>query len=188
MLDGRRRDGASISWHAVASAAAVALFVVAFTVPAIPLALAASPPPPAVTVATVQVQNVAPVNAYIGRVIAIESVQIVPRVTAFIEDVPVQQGSDVKSGQTIYELQKTQYQAAAQAAQASLDSAQVAVHNDQITYDRVARLNKQGFEAQADLDTATVTLQQAQASVLTALANLAQAALNETICRSMYVS
>ena len=58
---------------------------------------ASAPPVPAVTVASIEVENVAPANTFIGRVIAIESVQVVPRVTAFIEDVPTKQGSDVKA-------------------------------------------------------------------------------------------
>ena len=48
-----------------------------------------------------------------------QSVQVVARVTAFIEKEPAKQGSDVKAGETLFELQKTQYQAAVQAAQAA---------------------------------------------------------------------
>jgi membrane fusion protein (multidrug efflux system) len=142
----------------------------------------AAAPPPAVTVATVQLHNVAPVHQFIGRVLAIQSVQIVPRVTAFIEAVPVQQGSDVKAGDVIYELQKTQYQAAVQSAQAQLESAQAGLRNAQVAYDRAARLNKQGFEAQSVLDAAVAARDQAQASVLSAQSALAQAALNLSYC------
>lgn len=142
----------------------------------------AAGPPPAVTVATVQVQDVAPAYSYIGRITAIESVQIVPRVTAFIDEVAVKQGSDVKAGDVLYELQKSQYQAALTAAQAQLQSAQAAVTNAQLAYDRARRLNQQGFEAQADLDQATANLQQAQASVLSAQANVQQAGLNLSYC------
>src|SRR6185312_8232680 len=85
-----------------------------------------APPPPAVTVAAVVVKDVAPVYSFIGRVIAIQSVDVMPRVTAFIEDVPVQQGSDVKAGQVLFQLQKAQYEAALKQAQAQLASAQAA--------------------------------------------------------------
>ncbi|HTW69030.1 MAG TPA: efflux RND transporter periplasmic adaptor subunit [Acetobacteraceae bacterium] len=149
------------------------------TLPAFP---AHAAPPPAVTVTTVAQRNVAPLHSYIGRVMAIQSVQIVPRVTAFIESVPVKQGSDVKAGDIIYELQKTQYQAALQSAQAQLASAQAALVNDQVAYERAARLNHQGFEAQSNLDSAIATRDQAQAAVESAQANLAQAALNLSYC------
>jgi membrane fusion protein (multidrug efflux system) len=78
---------------------------------------------PAVTVAQVGVEDVAPGQSFIGHVIAIQAVQVVPRVTAFIDDVPVKQGSDVKAGQVLYELQKEQYRAAVEAARAQLASA-----------------------------------------------------------------
>lgn len=176
MVDIRQRGISPGSGHTAARALLVSL-AAATAVPAF-----GAPPPPAVTVATVQVQNVAPNYSYIGRVTAIQSVQVVPRVTAFIDDVPVKQGSDVKAGEILYQLQKSQYQAALTAAQAQLESAQAGVKNAQLAYDRALRLNKQGFEAQSDLDQATANLQQAQASVLSARANVQQAALNLSYC------
>ncbi|MGH7103269.1 MAG: efflux RND transporter periplasmic adaptor subunit [Acetobacteraceae bacterium] len=141
-----------------------------------------SPPPPAVTIAPVIVSDVSPVYSFIGHVIAIQSVAIVPRVTAFIESVPVKEGSDVKGGEVLFQLQKTQFEAAVQSAKAQLSSAQAAVKQSEIAYERTARLNKQGFEAQAKLDQAIATRDQDQASVQAAQANLVQAALNLSYC------
>src|SRR5690242_16705450 len=59
-----------------------------------PSAAAQTAPPPAVTVVPVPIKDVAPVHSFIGRVVAIQSVQIQPRVTAFIDSVPVEQGSN----------------------------------------------------------------------------------------------
>ena len=139
-------------------------------------------PPPAVTVATVKMENVAPASSFIGRVIAIQSVQIVARVTAYIDNVPVQQGSDVTAGQVMYQLQTSQYEADVKSAQAQVESAQAGLRNAQVTYDRANQLNRQGFEATSNLDTAIANRDQAQASVLTAQANLALAALNLSYC------
>jgi membrane fusion protein, multidrug efflux system len=133
-------------------------------------------------VATVRLHNVAPSHSFIGRVVAIQSVQIVPRVTAFIDAVPVKQGSNVKAGEIIYELQKSQYQAALLSAQAQLASAQAALKNDQVAYERAARLNQHGFAAESTLDTAIATRDQAQASVLSARAAIEQATLNLSYC------
>ena len=143
---------------------------------------ASAPPVPAVTVASIEVENVAPANTFIGRVIAIESVQVVPRVTAFIEDVPTKQGSDVKAGTMLFQLQASQYQAAMQADQAQLDSANAALKAAQLTYGRAADLAQRGVGSQADLDQATATRDQSQAAVMAAQANLAQAALNLSYC------
>lgn len=159
------------------------LFAIAFLASAtVPARAATAPPAPAVSVTTVAEHNVAPSHRFIGRVTAIQSVQIVPRVTAYIESVPVKQGSDVEPGQILFQLQKTQYQAAVQAAQAQLASAQAALNKDQVAYLRAKRLNKQGFEAQSNLDAAIATRDQDVASVHSAEANLAQAALNLSYC------
>lgn len=140
------------------------------------------PPLPAVTTAEVAVKNVAPVQSYIGHVTAIQSVTIVPRVTAFIDSVPVRQGSDVKAGQVLFELQKAQYQATLQSARAELTSARAALRNADLAYQRATRLSKQGFEAQSNLDRATASFEQDQAAVLSAEANLTQAGLNLGYC------
>ena len=158
-------------------------FLVAFCVAATPVwAAGPAPPPPSVLVAPVALRDVAPAYDFIGRVTAIQSVQIVPRITAFIEAEPATQGADVKTGDVLFQLQKAQYQAAMQAAQAQLDSANAALRQAQLAYARSAQLNKQGFEAQANLDQATATRDQDQANVLGAQASLAQAALNLSYC------
>ncbi|MEO8714654.1 MAG: efflux RND transporter periplasmic adaptor subunit [Acetobacteraceae bacterium] len=140
--------------------------------------LSAAAPAPAVLVAPVQLRDVAPAYQFIGRVTAIQSVQIVARVTAFIEAEPASQGSEVKAGEVLFKLQPTQYQAAVQAAQAKLDAANAAVRQAQVAYDRAAQLNRQGVESQANLDQATATLAQDQANVLGAQAAVAQAGLD----------
>ena len=139
---------------------------------------AGPPPPPAVLVSPVEVRDVAPAYDFIGRVTPIQSVQVVARITAFIEAEPTAQGADVKAGEVLFELQKTQYQAALQSAQAQLDSANASLRQAQFAYVRAAQLNKHGFEAQANLDQATATRDQDQASVLGAQANITLAALN----------
>lgn len=170
----RRPACATLAWVVLAGAAA--------GLPGQAGAAQPASPPPVVTVAVVQKGNIATTHSFIGRVIAIQSVQIVPRVTAFVEDVPVTQGSNVKAGQVLYELQKTQYQAALQSAEAQLHSAQAELRNDEVAYTRAERLNHQGFEAQATLDSAVATRDQAKAAVESAQAAVTLAALNLSYC------
>lgn len=139
-------------------------------------------PPPSVMVAPVEVKDVAPAQTFIGRVTAIEAVQIVPRVTAFVDDVPVKQGSDVKAGDVLYRLDQSQYAAALQAAQAQLASANAALRIAQLTYDRTSRLTQRDVETRANLDQAEATRDQNQANVEAAQANVAQAQLNLSYC------
>ncbi len=142
----------------------------------------AAPTPPSVVVTPVVAANIAPSISNIGHVIAIQSVKVIPRVTAFIDQVNVQQGSAVKTGQVLFTLQKDQYQAALQTAQANLESAQAALENAQLAYERASRLSTTGFEAQSNLDQALATRNEDQANVLSAQASLANAQLNLSYC------
>jgi membrane fusion protein (multidrug efflux system) len=135
-------------------------------------------PPPSVTVAPVVVKDIAPAQTFIGRVAAIEAVQIVPRVTAFIEDIPVSQGSHVKAGQILFRLEQTQYAAAVQAAQAQLASANAALLQSEQAYQRAAQLTQRDVATQASLEQAQATRDQNKANVQAARANLDQARLN----------
>src|SRR5579871_5819057 len=139
-------------------------------------------PPPAVTVATVVTKDVAPRHSFIGRVIPIQAVQVVPRVTAFIDQVAVQQGSLVQAGQVLFELEKGQYQAAVESAKAQLASANAALWQSQIAYQRASTLVQKNAETQANLDQAQATRDQNQASVDAAQAGLDQANLNLSYC------
>lgn len=145
-------------------------------------AQAAGAPPPTVLVAPVRVQDVSPVYTYIGHVQAIQSVQVVPRVTAFIDSEPTPQGSAVHKGQVLILLQKSQYAAALLSAQAQLASANAALENAQLQYARAAKLHTQGFEATSDLNSATATRDQDKANVKAAEAAVAQASLNLGYC------
>ncbi len=139
-------------------------------------------PPPAVVVAPVSVQNVAPKHAFIGHVQAIKSVQLMARVTAFLEAVKFQEGAQVKQGEVLFQLQKAPYEAAVHAAQAQLAKAQANYAQAKVAYQRAQRLNKHGFEAQANLDQARATRDADAADVEAAKANLATAAINLSYC------
>jgi membrane fusion protein, multidrug efflux system len=145
-------------------------------------AYAENAPLAAVGVSPIVVANVAPSSNDIGHIIAIQSVKVVPRVTAFIEEVNVAQGSMVRDGELLFSLQKAQFQAALQMAQASLASAQAALINAEVTYERAARLNHTGFEAQSNVDQALAARDEARATVLAAAASVQTATLNLGYC------
>jgi membrane fusion protein (multidrug efflux system) len=154
-----------------------AIAFVALTAPA-----QAAAPAPSVVVTPVTAENIAPSFSNIGHVIAIQSVKIVPRVTAFIDQVNVKQGSDVHTGEVLFTLQTAQYEAALQTAQANLASAQAALQNAQLAYARGANLRATGFEAESNLDSALATRNEDAANVLSAQASLANAQLNLSYC------
>lgn len=138
--------------------------------------------PPAVTVAPVVVKDIAPQRSFIGRVVTIQSVQVVARVTAFIDKVAFSQGSTVKAGQVLFQLEKSQYQAALDSAKAQLASAQAALRLADLTYQRTNQLVQKSAQTKASLDQAIATRDQNQANVQAAQANLEQAELNLSYC------
>lgn len=155
-------------------------FVVAILTlrPAAAATPASGAPPPTVAVAPIAVENVAPVYSFIGRVVAIQSVNVVARVTAFIDDVPVRQGSEVQAGQVLFQLQKEQYQAALQSAQAQLahDRALLGEARDDLArYEQLAKQNSIAKQQAADQ---AFLVQQDEATVKLDEANVENAKLN----------
>jgi membrane fusion protein (multidrug efflux system) len=142
----------------------------------------AANPPPSVVVTPVVQSDVSTSLGYIGHVIAIQSVKLVPRVTAFIDQVTVKQGSEVKAGEVLFKLQAAQYQAALESAEASLASAQAALANANVTYERARNLNSSGFSPTSTLDQDIATRQEDQANILSANAAIAMAQLNLSYC------
>jgi multidrug efflux pump subunit AcrA (membrane-fusion protein) len=132
-----------------------------------------APTAPAVTVDTVTVQDVAPVSTYVGHVEAIQSVQVMARVTAYLEKVDFTEGGELKAGQILFELENAPYTAAVQAAKAQATYLQADTE-----YQRQARLNQQGFAPQATLDQARATRDSDAADVEAAKANLTTTAIN----------
>ncbi len=142
------------------------------------LARAQGGPPPAVVVAAVAVRNVAPTHSYIGRVQAIQTVNLVARVSAFVEKIDFQEGGMVKAGQTLFELQKGPYQAALDQAQAALQGAEATLRNAQIVYQRDTRLVAGTVVSQAQIDSDAAARDADAANVAAARAGVETAAIN----------
>ena len=85
---------------------------------------AAAPPPPAVIVAEVQQRTVPIVRDFIARTEAIPTVDVRARVAGMIENVRYKEGTEVKQGQILFDLQREEYAAALQTAQAQLAKAE----------------------------------------------------------------
>jgi membrane fusion protein (multidrug efflux system) len=128
----------------------------------------AAPPsaPPAVGVVTVAERGVTPSLAFIGRVKAIEIFQARARVEGFLEKIAFTDGQHVKAGDLLFQIEKTQYQAAVDQAQANLAAAQAVLRNAQLAFDRAAELVKSNAGTQATVDQTRATLDSNKASVL----------------------
>ena len=61
-----------------------------------------------------------PVHRYRGRILSPETVAIVPQVSGTILEVPFEEGSMVKEGQLLYQIDDVKYVAAVEAAKAQI--------------------------------------------------------------------
>jgi len=159
-------------------------------VPATLLLLAAAPPsspPPAVVVQPVAVQNVSPAETFAGQVQAIQSVNIIARVQAYIDKVAFQEGGAVQPGDLLFELQKAPYEAAVLQAQGQLSQAQATQRNAEANLSRDSRAGELAISRQqiqqdeAARDEATGQLQAAQGALQMAELNLSYCTVSAPI-------
>ena len=86
-------------------------------------ATAGGPPPADVDVATVVSRSVHEWDDFNGRISAVESVELRPRVSGYIDRVAFAEGQEVKKGDLLFVIDPRPYQAALAQAQASLERA-----------------------------------------------------------------
>ncbi|HEX6001552.1 MAG TPA: biotin/lipoyl-binding protein, partial [Hyphomicrobiaceae bacterium] len=80
-------------------------------------------PPPQVTVAKPVVKTVVDQDEYVGRFVAVDSVEIRARVSGHLEKVHFTDGQLVKQGDLLFTLDRRPFQAALQQAKANLAQA-----------------------------------------------------------------
>ena len=136
---------------------------------------------PAVIVAPVQVKDVAPVQTFVGQVQAIQSVNVVARVQAFIDKVDFTEGSTVAAGQLLFALQKGPYQAAVLQAQGSFAQAQATLQNAAMNLQRDTQAGNLAI-SQQQIQQDTAARDQAAGQVDTARGALEAAAINLSYC------
>jgi membrane fusion protein (multidrug efflux system) len=143
-----------------------------------PQAAAAQPPAPAVGVRLAAMKGVSQSFEFVGRVKAIEKVDLRARVEGFLEKVLFREGQDVKTGELLYQIEKVQFQAAVDQAKANLAVAEAALTNAKVEYERSTELVKRNFTPQSQVDTNKAALDSAAGRVMQAKAGLTQAQVN----------
>lgn len=143
-----------------------------------PQAAAAPPPAPAVGVRVATMKGVSQSFEFVGRVKAIEKVELRARVEGFLEKVLFREGQDVKAGELLYQIEKVQFQAALDQAKANLAVAEAALTNAKVEYERSTELVKRNFTPQSQVDANRAALDTAAGRVMQAKAALTQAQVN----------
>ena len=139
---------------------------------------AAAPPKPAVGVRPVVTRGVKQSFEFVGRIKAVDKVDLRARVEGFLDKVLFREGQDVKAGDLLYQIEKVQFQAQVDQAKANLASAEAEVTNAQLQYDRAVELAQNQFRPQALVDQNKAALDTARAKVLQMQAALTQAQVN----------
>ncbi len=100
--------------------------------------------PPAVTVAKPIVKPVEEVDEYTGRFDAIDTVDIRPRVTGFIDRVAFKDGVIVEKGDLLFVIDKRPYVLQVEQDQAALSTAKTQLEFATLDFDRAEALRKTG--------------------------------------------
>src|SRR5262245_40647591 len=95
-----------------------------------------APPPPAVSVTPVTTRQVTETIDYIGRLTAVDKVDIVARVPGFIEQRTFTEGQYVKTGDLLFRIEQATYKAAVDQARATLARAKATEVNAKLQLDR----------------------------------------------------
>jgi membrane fusion protein, multidrug efflux system len=150
------------------------------------LALAAGPAaaqfgpqgPPAVGVITAEKRPVTESTEFVGRVEAIDRVDLRARVTGFLQERLFREGQEVTAPQPLFRLERAPFEAELARAQAQVASAEAELTNANISLNRARELMRSSAGTQARVDEATAQQRTAQASVLGAQAQLRVAQIN----------
>ena len=137
-----------------------------------------APPPPPVTVAKPIQKNVIEWDEYTGRTDAVESVNITPRVSGYIDNITFKAGDLVNKGDLLFVIDPRPYQAALDQANAQLRQAEADQQLQEANFARQDRLRQTGVIAKEDFDTALSKKNQAAALVLADQAAVELAKLN----------
>ncbi|OBY06327.1 efflux transporter periplasmic adaptor subunit [Rhizobium leguminosarum bv. trifolii] len=136
------------------------------------------PPPPPVRVAQPLQQPVTLYFELTGNTAPLNAVDIEARVQGYIQSIDYQDGMTVMKGTKLFGIERDTYQAQLDQAKASLASQQASQVGAKQEYDRQLNLSKQQVTTQTAVDSAKATLDEANASILNAQANLDLATIN----------
>lgn len=148
----------------------------------------AAAPPPEVGVIQAQAQAVPLTRDLVGRLSPFRTADVRARVAGVLVKRVYAEGSDVKEGDVLFEIDPAPLKAALASAQAALSQAQAAATNAKAAANRARELIGKQYVSRSDLDNAEASerttaaqVQQARAAVQTAQINLGYATVRAPI-------
>lgn len=143
---------------------------------------------PIVAVETAELIDYQPQQSFVGRTEAIEDVGIVPQVSGYLQSRYFKEGEMVNTGQLLYQIDPSLYEAKVASAKASVAQAKAGVTNANLDYKRGEDLLPRGGISQSEFDRLTAVKLQAEAALKSAEAQLqaAETDLSHTIIRAPF--
>jgi multidrug efflux system membrane fusion protein len=136
------------------------------------------PPPPEVSVAKVLSKEVSPWDEFTGRVSAVETVELRPRVSGYIERVAYEEGSEVHKGDLLFVIDQRRYRAALDRASAELERARSEAQLAVTEYERARTLLTAKAISREEFDARSAAHAQGNAAVRAAEAAVDNAKLD----------
>lgn len=139
---------------------------------------APQPEPSKVGVVTLKAQNAVLTTELPGRVTAAETSEVRPQISGVIRRRLFTEGSMVKAGQLLYEIEDAPYRAALGTAQGNLARASAAIDATRLQAERYRRLIAVNAVSQQELDNAESAARQARADVVAQKSTVQAARVN----------
>lgn len=163
------RSPKNIIIAAVAVAAVVVACVFLFRTKPAPAAI------PVVEIEKVKTDDVNIYGEYVGRIRALQFVEVHARVEGFLESMLYDEGTFIKKGETLFVIDPTMYRAAVEKAKANLNKALAVEQKAKRDLERIKPLYEQNAASRLDLDNAEAAYETARADVIMGRAELTQA-------------
>jgi membrane fusion protein, multidrug efflux system len=123
------------------------------------------PPPPEVSAATVLVKDVRPWDEFTGHVEAVETVELRPRVSGYIDRVNYEEGGEVKEGDVLFVIDQRTYRAELERAEAEFARAKTQADLARSEVARARKLAEARAMSAEELDQRLSALAQAEANI-----------------------
>ena len=133
--------------------------------------------PPKVSIAAAYSEEIVEEAVFIGKAEAIDQVDIVARVSGFLEEVLVENGAVVKEGDVLFRIESDSYEASLDARRADLAKARADLELTSIELERKTELLARGSAPESERDIAKANELSAEAEVKSAEAAIRQAEL-----------
>ena len=160
------------------AAGVVALTVGAFGMMAAAQAQQGPAGPPAVGVLEAAKRPITESNEFLGRIEAVNRVAVVARVTAFLDKRLFSEGTEIKTGDLLYRLERGPFEADLKSKQAQVAQLQATLVNAKLTTDRARTLLSGPAGQQSTYDAALANQQSLEAQIQAAQAQVDLSQIN----------